>query len=108
MKLKRPAEGGAAVSARFVGVNEAIARDLPVHYEEMSVDEARARGAIGLFKERYGERIKVYIVGDFSSEICGGPHCWTYRTDRSLQNREGRGEFRGHPAHQGGSRKRGA
>jgi alanyl-tRNA synthetase len=55
-------------------VNDAIRRDLPVHYEEMSVDEARARGAIGLFEERYGERIKVYVVGDFSLEICGGPH----------------------------------
>jgi alanyl-tRNA synthetase len=55
-------------------VNEAINRDLPVHYEEMSVDQARARGAIGLFEERYGEKIKVYVVGDFSSEICGGPH----------------------------------
>ena len=55
-------------------VNDAIRRDLPVHYEEMSVDEARARGAIGLFEERYGERIKVYVVGDSSSEICGGPH----------------------------------
>ena len=55
-------------------VNDAIHRDLPVHYEEMSVEEARVRGAIGLFEERYGERIKVYVVGDFSSEICGGPH----------------------------------
>jgi alanyl-tRNA synthetase len=55
-------------------VNTAIARDLPVHYEEMSVDEAKARGAIGLFDERYGDKIKVYVVGDFSSEICGGPH----------------------------------
>jgi alanyl-tRNA synthetase len=55
-------------------VNDAITRDLPVHYEEMSVDEAKARGAIGLFEERYGERIKVYVVGDFSTEICGGPH----------------------------------
>jgi alanyl-tRNA synthetase len=55
-------------------VNDTITRDLPVHYEEMSVDEAKARGAIGLFEERYGERIKVYVVGDFSTEICGGPH----------------------------------
>jgi alanyl-tRNA synthetase len=55
-------------------VNDAIMRDLPVHYEEMTVDEAKARGAIGLFEERYGERIKVYVVGDFSAEICGGPH----------------------------------
>ena len=55
-------------------VNGAIQRNLPVHYEEMSVEEAKVRGAIGLFEERYGEKIKVYIVGDFSSEICGGPH----------------------------------
>jgi alanyl-tRNA synthetase len=55
-------------------VNDVIHRDLPVHFEEMSVEEAKARGAIGLFEERYEERIKVYVVGDFSTEICGGPH----------------------------------
>ncbi len=55
-------------------VNEAITRDLPVGCEEMSVDEASARGAIGLFTDRYGERVKVYSIGDFSVEICGGPH----------------------------------
>lgn len=55
-------------------VNDAIARDLPVHYEEMTVEEAKARGSIGLFEDRYGDKIKVYVVGDFSSEICGGPH----------------------------------
>jgi alanyl-tRNA synthetase len=55
-------------------VNEQIGRNLPVTWEEMSVEEARSRGAIGLFGERYGERVKVYSVGDFSREICGGPH----------------------------------
>jgi len=55
-------------------VNEQIGRDLPVTWEEMSVEEAQSRGAIGLFEERYGERVKVYSVGDFSREICGGPH----------------------------------
>jgi alanyl-tRNA synthetase len=55
-------------------VNDAISRDLQVHYEEMTVDEAKARGAIGLFEDRYGDKIKVYVVGDFSTEICGGPH----------------------------------
>jgi alanyl-tRNA synthetase len=55
-------------------VNDAIARDLPVHYEEMSVADAKARNAIGLFEDRYGDKVKVYIVGDFSCEICGGPH----------------------------------
>jgi len=55
-------------------VNDAIARDLPVHYEEMGVEEAKSRGAIGLFEDRYGDKVKVYVVGDFSAEICGGPH----------------------------------
>jgi alanyl-tRNA synthetase len=55
-------------------VNEAIARDLPVSVEEMSVEDAQQSGAIGLFGERYGERVKVYSIGDVSAEICGGPH----------------------------------
>ncbi|HEU5100425.1 MAG TPA: alanine--tRNA ligase [Roseiflexaceae bacterium] len=55
-------------------VNEQIARDLPVSWAEMSLAEAREAGAIGLFGERYGERVKVYTIGDWSKEICGGPH----------------------------------
>jgi len=55
-------------------VNEQIARDLPVCWAEMTVDEAKHSGAIGLFEERYGEQVKVYTIGDFSKEICGGPH----------------------------------
>ena len=42
--------------------------------EEMTVDEAKAGGAIGLFESKYGERVKVYTMGTFSKEICGGPH----------------------------------
>ena len=55
-------------------VNDAIARAMPITMQEMSVDEARAAGAIGLFGDRYGERVKVYTMGDVSKEICGGPH----------------------------------
>jgi alanyl-tRNA synthetase len=55
-------------------VNEQIRRDLPVTWQEMSVDAAKQSGAIGLFEGRYGERVKVYSIGDFSKEICGGPH----------------------------------
>jgi len=55
-------------------VNEQIRRDLPVGYAELSLTEARQAGAIGLFGERYGEQVKVYTIGDFSKEICGGPH----------------------------------
>ena len=55
-------------------VNEAIARDLPVVCEEMDVDSARAKGAMGLFGSKYGQIVKVYTMGDVSCEICGGPH----------------------------------
>ena len=55
-------------------VNEQIDRDLAVTWEEMSVKEAKEQGAIGLFGERYGDRVRVYSVGDYSREICGGPH----------------------------------
>ena len=55
-------------------VNEQIKRDLPVTCEEMTLEEAKAQGAMGLFENKYGEKVKVYTIGDFSKEICGGPH----------------------------------
>ncbi len=55
-------------------VNTQINRDLPVTHEEMTLDEAKKRGAIGLFESKYGELVKLYTIGDFSMEICGGPH----------------------------------
>ncbi len=55
-------------------VNDAIQRDLPITCEEMPVEEARKTGAIGLFGDKYGEVVQVYTMGDFSTEICGGPH----------------------------------
>ena len=55
-------------------VNEQIQRDLPVTCEEMSYEDAKKSGAIGLFTDIYGDKVKVYTIGDFSKEICGGPH----------------------------------
>ena len=55
-------------------VNEVIKADIPVESHEMTLEEARGAGAIGLFENKYGERVKVYRVGDFSTEMCGGPH----------------------------------
>lgn len=55
-------------------VNEQIQRDLPVVCEEMTLEEAKKSGAIGLFENKYGDKVKVYTIGDFSKEICGGPH----------------------------------
>ncbi|MBI2444175.1 MAG: alanine--tRNA ligase [Candidatus Magasanikbacteria bacterium] len=68
-------------------VNAAIVRDYPVSWQEMSFAEAKEKGAIGLFEDKYQERLKVYTVGDpnqpavadparptYSREVCGGPH----------------------------------
>ena len=55
-------------------VNEQIERDLPVSFEELTLEEARNSGAVGLFEDKYGDKVKVYTIGDFSKEICGGPH----------------------------------
>ena len=58
-------------------VNEQISKAQPVHHELLTVEEAKERGAIGLFEDKYsqiGDKIKVYFMGDYSKEICGGPH----------------------------------
>jgi len=59
-------------------VNEKIAEDLPVSWQEEKTDEAFKKGASGAFGDKYGDVVKVYTVGDkehpFSREICGGPH----------------------------------
>ena len=68
-------------------VNAAIKRDYPVSWQEMSFEEAKAKGAIGLFEDRYQPIVKVYTIGDvnekmvadptsptYSQEVCGGPH----------------------------------
>ncbi len=55
-------------------VNDAIKAEMPITMQEMTVEEAKEQGAIGLFESKYGERVKVYSMGDFSKEICGGPH----------------------------------
>ncbi len=67
-------------------VNGAIANNFPVVCEELSLEEAKKRGAMGVFDSKYGEKVKVYTVSyvksdgspkideAFSQEICGGPH----------------------------------
>ncbi|MDR1031103.1 MAG: alanine--tRNA ligase [Treponema sp.] len=60
-------------------VNEQIQRNLPVTMTVMSLEEAKASGAIALFGEKYESQVKVYTIGDathgvFSKEVCGGPH----------------------------------
>ena len=55
-------------------VNEQIKRNLPVKMEIMSLDDAKKSGATALFGEKYESNVKVYTIGDFSKEVCGGPH----------------------------------
>ncbi|HET9850480.1 MAG TPA: alanine--tRNA ligase [Candidatus Saccharimonadales bacterium] len=59
-------------------VNQKIAEDLPVSWAEEKTEEAFKKGASGAFGDKYGDKVKVYTIGDpahpFSREICGGPH----------------------------------
>jgi len=55
-------------------VNIQIDRDLPISFDEMTLEQARDNGAIALFGDKYDEVVKVYSIGDYSMEVCGGPH----------------------------------
>ncbi|MEN3583737.1 alanine--tRNA ligase [Streptomyces sp. ZYX-F-203] len=55
-------------------INEVLSRDLDVHAEVMGIDEAKKQGAIAEFGEKYGDRVRVVTIGDFSKELCGGTH----------------------------------
>lgn len=55
-------------------INEKIKEDLKVSYIEIPIEEAKKTGALYFFKEKYPEKVKVYSVGNFSKEFCGGPH----------------------------------
>ena len=57
-------------------INKWISEDLPVSHEEMSLDEAKAKGAMALFGEKYGNTVKVITAGDVSCELCGGTHIY--------------------------------
>ena len=55
-------------------VNGQIKSNVAVVMKEMSLDEARAQNFVGVFDSKYGEKVKTYSIGEFSKEICGGPH----------------------------------
>ncbi len=55
-------------------VNEKIGEDIAVVYREMSLEEARKENFVGVFDSKYGDVVKTYSIGDFSKEMCGGPH----------------------------------
>jgi alanyl-tRNA synthetase len=55
-------------------VNEQIKKQIPVIREEMNLEEARKKGAKGIFEDKYGKIVSIYTIGSFSKEICTGPH----------------------------------
>jgi len=55
-------------------VNKIIKENVPVVCEEMTLDDAKKKGAIGIFESKYGDRVKVYSIGEYDKQICGGPH----------------------------------
>lgn len=55
-------------------VNEEIAKDLKVTVQTMTPEEAHKQGAMAFFSSKYGEQVTVYSIGDFSKEVCAGPH----------------------------------
>lgn len=55
-------------------VNEQIQKKIPVTLEEVTLEEAKKQDAMGVFESKYQEQVKVYTIGNFSKEICGGPH----------------------------------
>lgn len=66
-------------------VNNAIKQEVDVVCEEMTLDEARNSGAKGIFANKYGEKVKVYTIGNISKEICGGPHANNTRDLKSFK-----------------------
>lgn len=66
-------------------VNDAIKKEIDVTCEEMTLNQARASGAKGIFANKYGDKVKVYTIGNVSKEICGGPHANNTRELKSFK-----------------------
>ncbi|MCX6726153.1 MAG: alanine--tRNA ligase, partial [Candidatus Shapirobacteria bacterium] len=66
-------------------INEQIAKDLAVKVEIMSLEEAKKQGALAFFTDKYSQEVKVYTIGSFSKEVCGGPHITSLKEISSVK-----------------------
>ncbi|MEA1910761.1 MAG: alanine--tRNA ligase [Spirochaetota bacterium] len=55
-------------------INKQIQDDLPISMEVITLEQAKEKGALAFFSDKYDEQVKVYSIGNFSKEVCGGPH----------------------------------
>ena len=72
--LKAEAVAEVRPDATVIGADTLVFIDGEPLGKPTDIEEARARGAMALFTAKYGEQVKVYTMGDFSMEVCGGPH----------------------------------
>ena len=63
-------------------LNQAVTANLPVHTDEMSIDQAMDLGATALFEEKYGDNVRVVAIPEVSQELCGGTHVERARARR--------------------------
>ena len=80
-------------------MNEEILANREVHTDVMDLDHALKTGAMALFGEKYGDKVRVVSIDTFSKELCGGTHVAPHRRYRDLQDRLRRLDFRGRAAH---------
>ena len=87
-------------------MNEEILANIEVHTDVMDLEQALATGAMALFGEKYGDKVRVVSIDGFSKELCGGTHVAPHRRHRALQDRLRRQHLGRRAAHRSHHRRR--